>query len=496
MPKTPTISKRTRRAAIYLRISKDKRKEAGVTRQENECRELAKRLGWDVVAVYVDNDVEASSGKKRPSYEKLLAAMRDGSVDAVIGWHMDRIVRRPNELEDLILIADEHGVLFNAVRVGEIDLRTASGRLIARLLGAAAKYETELKAERQASQLKQRAYAGQTTGGGTRPYGYEKGRVAVRRDEAAIIRNLAERVLAGESVYPMADELNTKGCPTASWKGVPFRMAPWTPLVIKRMLTNPALAGKAVYKGEIVADGVWEPIIDFDTHKALVSALTYSGPPPRNRARVALLPGVIWCSRCGYELVTAQQWRPAKEDGSSGNVRIYSCREYTLPGRKGYQKSCGRINIKADLIENDIAERILARLCHPESVGLLKRAAQGRLAAGSDPAADDVASLEKRLRELGRDYADELIGRTEFIAARDRLEERRGAALKLIRSRAEPILDLPYGDPEKMAAWWESAPLAKKQIVVRQQIAKIEVGPHTGRRSDYNPNRVEVVWRD
>ena len=494
MPQTPTTSTRIRRAAIYLRISKDKRKEAGVTRQENECRELAQRLGWDVVAVYVDNDVEASSGKKRASYEKLLAAMRDGSVDAVIGWHMDRIVRRPDELEDLILIADEHGVLFNAVRVGEIDLRTASGRLVARLLGAAAKYETELKAERQASQLKQRAYSGKTTGGGTRPFGYEKGRVAVRRDEAAIIHMIVERVLAGESVYPIADELNAKGCPTSSWKGIPFKMAPWTPIAMKRMLVNPALAGKAVYRGEIVADGEWEPIIDFDTHKALVSALTYTGPAPRNRARVALLPGVIWCGRCGYQLVTAQQWRPPKEDGSSGNVRIYSCREYTLPGRDGYQKSCGRINIKADVLENDIAERILARLCHPDSVGLLERAAQGRMAAGADPAADEVAALEKRLKELGRDYADELIGRLEFIAARDRLEERRSAAMKLVRARAEPILNLPYGHAEKMAAWWESASLTKRQIVVRQQIAKIEVGPHSGRRSDYQPTRVTVEW--
>ena len=485
MPQTPTT--RIRRAAIYLRISLDKRNEAGVKRQENECRELAKRLGWDVIVVFVDNDVEASSGKKRAAYEKLLAAMRDGSVDAVIGWHMDRIVRRPDELEDLIKIADEHGVLFNAVRVGEIDLRTASGRLVARLLGAAAKYETELKAERQASQLKQRAYAGQYSGGGSRLYGYNLDRSEVLADEKAIILQLTERVLAGESVHPLAEWLNDNGHRTSTGKR-------WVPSLIKRMLINPALAGKSVYKGEIVADAVWEPIIDMDTHQALVTALTYTGPARRNRARVALLPGVIWCGRCGYELVTAQQWRPAKEDGTSGNVRIYSCRTRSLPGRDGYRKSCAKINIKAEWVENDIAERILARLCHPDSVRMLEEAAKARAAAANDPAAEDVTSLELRLQQLGRDYADELLGRTEFLAARDRLEERRASALKLIRSRAEPILDLPYGNAEKMATWWESAPLAKRQIVVRQQIAKIEVGPHTGRRSDYQPARVTVEW--
>ena len=47
-------------AAIYARISRDREGAGlGVERQEADCRALAERLGWDVVAVYVDNDISA-----------------------------------------------------------------------------------------------------------------------------------------------------------------------------------------------------------------------------------------------------------------------------------------------------------------------------------------------------------------------------------------------------------------------------------------------------
>ena len=122
---------------MYVRISKARvdvngtKSEEGILRQEELCRERAKELGWDVVEVYADNDIEASSGKPRPAYDRMVEDMRHGRINAVVGWHSDRIYRRPDELETLIRIAEANDVLFSAVRVGNIDLSTASGRLVA-----------------------------------------------------------------------------------------------------------------------------------------------------------------------------------------------------------------------------------------------------------------------------------------------------------------------------------------------------------------------------
>src|SRR5205807_989252 len=90
-----------RAAGIYCRISDDREgSAAGVRRQEADCRGLAARRGWEVAEVYVDNDVSAYSGRMRPAYRRLLEDVKAGHVDAVVVWHLDRLHRRPAELEE------------------------------------------------------------------------------------------------------------------------------------------------------------------------------------------------------------------------------------------------------------------------------------------------------------------------------------------------------------------------------------------------------------
>ena len=73
-------------AAIYARISRDDGtvQGLGVARQETDCRALVDRLGWTVGDVYVDNDASAYSGRARPEYQRMLQAVRDGHVEAIV----------------------------------------------------------------------------------------------------------------------------------------------------------------------------------------------------------------------------------------------------------------------------------------------------------------------------------------------------------------------------------------------------------------------------
>ena len=86
---------KVRAAAVYARISSDQEGTAlGVKRQLADCRKLAGELGWPVAEEYVDNDLSAFSGKRRPGYERMLADVAEGSRDAVIVYHLDRLTRR------------------------------------------------------------------------------------------------------------------------------------------------------------------------------------------------------------------------------------------------------------------------------------------------------------------------------------------------------------------------------------------------------------------
>ena len=139
------------RAAIYARLSRDREgTERGVERQEADSRLLAERLGYEVVAVYVDNDVSAStkSRKPRPQYAEMLTRARAGEFGAILAYSNSRLTRRPREFEDLIDLAERHGVRIVTVVSGEDNLATADGRMIARLKASIDVGEAERTAER------------------------------------------------------------------------------------------------------------------------------------------------------------------------------------------------------------------------------------------------------------------------------------------------------------------------------------------------------------
>lgn len=145
---------------MYLRISEDaNRTGLGVERQRQDCQALASDRGWTVVKVYEDNDVSASSGRKRPQYEAMLEDIRQGRIDGVIVWDVDRLTRMPRELEDVIDLADQHGLALASVG-GDIDLATPQGRMTARLKGAVARHEVEQASRRIQRKNQQRAEAG------------------------------------------------------------------------------------------------------------------------------------------------------------------------------------------------------------------------------------------------------------------------------------------------------------------------------------------------
>lgn len=105
-----------------------------MARQEQDCRALIEARGWSAGGVFTDNDVSAYSGRVRPGYRAMLDGVAAGEYGAVVAWHPDRLHRRPAELEEFIDVVEAAGVTVATVRAGEIDLATASGRMVARVV--------------------------------------------------------------------------------------------------------------------------------------------------------------------------------------------------------------------------------------------------------------------------------------------------------------------------------------------------------------------------
>jgi DNA invertase Pin-like site-specific DNA recombinase len=282
------------KAAIYCRISSDPdHDELGVKRQEADCRALCEHRGWGVAEVFTDDDRSAYSGKRRPRYEAMLQALRDGTVNAIVAWHPDRLTRHPRELEDLIVTIETTKARLATVQAGEYDLSTASGRMTARVVGAVARGESEHKSARLKRKHRELAEAGKLSGGG-RAYGYwydldPKGhivRVSVVESEKVILEEIAGRLLAGETLRGVTADLNRRGVPTVTGK-------PWSTVVVKRMMTAPRWVGLRVHDGATFKATSWEPIITVADHRRLVALLTDPARNKKHHPRRYLLTGLL-----------------------------------------------------------------------------------------------------------------------------------------------------------------------------------------------------------
>lgn len=290
------------KAAIYLRISKDRAGEGlGVERQREACTALLVSLGWALAGIYEDNDVSAYSGKVRTAYRQMLADIESGKVGAVVAWHTDRLHRSPVELEEYVSLSDKHSVPTHTVEGGPLDLSTPSGRAVARTLGAWARYESEHKAARIKAKHAQLRQSGAMVG--CPAFGWQttpEGRLSGSLDEAeaALIREAADAFLAGhKGLHTIAREWNAQGLVTR-------RGGAWTHSNLRLLLVSPRIAGYRVHKREIVRDedgqpvmGQWSPILTEGVWRR-VCAKVEGRRTGRAGAVKFLLGGIARCS-CG-----------------------------------------------------------------------------------------------------------------------------------------------------------------------------------------------------
>jgi len=460
---TPTVTT----AAIYCRISQDRTGEGlGVERQREDCERLAASRGWGIAGLYVDNDLSAFSGKRRPEYERLLTDVREGRVGAILAWHPDRLHRSPLELETFIATVEAAGVSIETVRAGNVDLATPSGRVVARTLGAMARYESEHKADRISRKHEELARAGQPIRGGTRAFGLTADWSAIVDDEAALIHEAYARILDGASLHSIAADWQSRG--VLSPAGLTWRPGP-----LRRLLTSARLAGLREHRGAIVATGVWPAIVDrasWERVRAMLVSTPRAGTPRRY-----LLTGLARCGACEESLVA----RPRAD-----HVRRYVCAKG--PNFKG----CGRTYILAEPTEAAVVAMVLSVLDGPETEAAIRREA-AELHRTDD--ADRLRADELSLEGLARDhYVDRLIGRSEFLAARDALEARITASRSALAAG---------GHGRRLAAAltvrsrWDDLTFARRREIVETVLESVTILPGRRGYNRFDAARLAPVWR-
>jgi site-specific DNA recombinase len=474
-------------AAIYIRISRTKRELLDAKRQEPPCRAFCAEQGWQVVEVYVDDNRSAWKREiRRDAFERILADVRAGKIDAIVTWQADRLLRTVVDASAIIAIAKQHGTIVANVG-GTIDLSTAAGRKKFYDLAVAAEYESDVNSERLKLKHAELAAEGKWEGG-MRNFGYDlqeyidkdkhgrpviKYKLVPNPTEALALRQAAEEVIAGRSHTAIAIAWNKQGLTTTTGKK-------FTPGKIKELLLSPKTAGLRYVDGKPV-QATWPGIITREQHEELRLIL---GPPRRERtskgvttARTYLLGGLVFCGRCGHRL-TAKR---------AGGRRRYACMT-----RLG---GCGGLLRVAEPLEAHVVLQLLQQL--PER--LLERARRapeewetlGRLMTQRQTEEDRLEGLEDLL-------ADKLLDKTDYVRQRKRIKTRIAKLdnkINQIRASA-PRRRLKGATLGELQAEWEQLDLDGQRAVLADHIDRIVVMP-VGRGKHFNPdpNIIKMHWR-
>jgi site-specific DNA recombinase len=432
--------------AAYVRISSDPTGKAlGIERQEAEIRSWASAHGLTIDHVYSDNDFSATTGKRRPGFEQLLA----DSPAVVVVWHQDRLLRVSKDLERVL----DAGFVVHQVTAGSLDLATPTGKAIARTITAWATFEGEHKSERQRAANRQRRASGLRHGGGQRAFGYTQDGLETVPGEREAVTAAYQQVLAGRSLKSLAAEWNEMGLTTTFGN-------PWRPTGVRSVLQNPVNAGRAVYDGEDLGTGRWPALVD-EASFAAVRALL-ADPSRRtttNGARKHFLPGLLRCGRCGA--VMSSGW-------TAKRIRTYVCANRHL-------------SRSAAPVDAFVTEAVLSRL----------ETADIPTVAPESPAAE-VEQLRARLGELADAYASDAITLTQMTRASDTLRERLDRAeAALARSHGDDVLKRMTGDVRQV---WEELDIEQRRAVVMALMEPITLLSAGRGARTFDPETVQIVW--
>ena len=364
-------SESDRVGAGYARVSTAQQEDDGTSleTQEMGIRSLAAEI--NVPIVFMLREQGSGANRHRTKYVELQHLVRARVATDVFFHAGDRAARDPVDLLNFCRLCAEFGVEVHFVEgpSGHDDY----AELIQFVTGFTGSQERKMIRERT---IRGKIYVADTAnrlpnGCGRGIYGYDYDKISktrsINEEEALIVRRAFRDVIAGQSLYAIACELNEEGIPAKNG-------GPWHRLTLNRMLHNESYFGLDYYnrtRSWIGRDGrritedrpraEWieirnfsPTIIDQEIYRRAQEQL---GRPCATRApkRYYMLTGLTFCGTCGTSITGASRM---------GKRRQYRCRATYKTSVDAI--SCDESYMYADELEEIVWTEVVEALKNPE----------------------------------------------------------------------------------------------------------------------------------
>ena len=336
-------------AGVYIRVSTEDQAREGFSlgEQEEKLLQLCKFKELEVYKVYKDAGISAKDMEHRPQFQEMLKDMKEGKLNYIVAYKLDRITRSVRDLEELISVLEQYNCFLLCDR-DDVNTSTANGRFFVRMLTVLSQLEIEIVSERTKFGLNGAIKSGHIPG--QRPFGYksaEDKKMVIDNSTRPCVEKIFDMYLEGKSFQQIANYFKENSIyPKKNWKDT----------TIQKIIDNKIYMGDYEQYKRIGKQENLEPIVYMNVVEPIISRAKWEEcqrQKERNqrtytRDRVYTFFQRLKCPSCN---------RIMKCKGSGGNKRkymYYTCEHCHINFNEDHVEHLLRDFIY-DLLEYDMA---------------------------------------------------------------------------------------------------------------------------------------------
>ena len=251
-------------AGVYIRVSTEDQAREGFSlgEQEEKLLALCKFKDLEVYKVYKDAGISAKDMEHRPQFQEMLKDMKDGKINYIVAYKLDRITRSVRDLEELISVLEQYNCFLLCDR-DDVNTSTANGRFFVRMLTVLSQLEIEIVSERTKFGLNGAIKSGHIPG--QRPFGYKSAddkKMIIDNATRPYVEKIFDMYLEGKSFQQIANYFEENNIyPNKKWKDT----------TIQKIIDNKIYMGDYEQYKRIGKQENLEPIVYMNVVEPIIS---------------------------------------------------------------------------------------------------------------------------------------------------------------------------------------------------------------------------------
>lgn len=251
-------------AGVYIRVSTEDQAREGFSlgEQEEKLLQLCKFKELEVYKVYKDAGISAKDMEHRPQFQEMLKDMKEGKLNYIVAYKLDRITRSVRDLEELISVLEQYNCFLLCDR-DDVNTSTANGRFFVRMLTVLSQLEIEIVSERTKFGLNGAIKSGHIPG--QRPFGYksaEDKRMVIDNATRLYVEKIFDMYLEGKSFQQIANYFKENNI---------YSKKNWKDTTIQKIIDNKIYMGDYEQYKRIGKQENLEPIVYMNVVEPIIS---------------------------------------------------------------------------------------------------------------------------------------------------------------------------------------------------------------------------------